>query len=159
MNSRPAVANSHIKLTIEGRLANIGMVGAVTRILSSESGFSVMSSTEIELAVVEAVTNVIKYGLLELPPSDIELSLTYYEQYLAIEISDNGTPMPCQALDNADGSVFDFLEHDMDTWPTSGMGLSLIKAVMDCVEYSSMNGRNTLRLIKLMESFDATTDS
>lgn len=159
MNSSPAAANSHIKLTIEGRLANIGMVGAVTRILSSESGFSVMSSTEIELAVVEAVTNVIKYGLLELPSSEIDLSLTYFEQYLAIEISDNGIPMPSQALEDADGSVFDFLEHDMDTWPTSGMGLSLIKAVMDRVEYSSMNGRNTLRLIKLMESIDATTDS
>lgn len=150
MNSTSEVATSHVKLTFESRLANIGMVGAVTRILSSESGFGIIPSAEIELAVIEAVTNVIKYGLAALPTAEVELSFCCFEQYFVIEIVDLGIPIPPQILAAADGSVFNFSVDDMDAWPTSGMGISLIKAVMDRVEYSSIKGRNSLRLIKFL---------
>ncbi|MDO9180035.1 MAG: ATP-binding protein [Agitococcus sp.] len=156
MNSTSGVATSHVKLTFESRLANIGMVGAVTRILSSESGFGIIPSAEIELAVIEAVTNVIKYGLAALPTAEVELSFCCFEQYFVIEIVDLGIPIPPHILAAADGSVFNFSVDDMDAWPTSGMGISLIKAVMDQVEYSSVNGRNSLRLIKLFEQIDAS---
>jgi anti-sigma regulatory factor (Ser/Thr protein kinase) len=56
--------------------------------------------------------------------------------------------MPADALDSADGSIFDYSVEDVEGWPISGMGLSLIKAVMDEVQYSSDETGNTLRLIK-----------
>lgn len=140
-----------VKLTIKASLTQIGLVGAFTRLLCAETGLQTLAATEVELAVVEAVTNVIKYGLPDLPDAEIELVCSMSESCLQIEICDQGIPIPAGVLEQADGSVFDFTVEDMDSWPTSGMGLSLIKAAMDSVRYDSVDGRNTLSLVKHME--------
>jgi anti-sigma regulatory factor (Ser/Thr protein kinase) len=67
---------------------------------------------------------------------------------LEVLIEDKGIPMPEEALNNADGSVFDYDVDDMESWPTSGMGLSLIKAVMNTVEYHADSQGNILRMVK-----------
>ena len=156
-----SVHDSQIKLTIRARLPDVSILGVTIRILADEFGLEMMACTEIELAVVEAVTNVVKHCLAKSPDSLIEVTLYSTEQLLAITIFDQGIPMPADALDSADGSVFDYIPDDIEGWPTSGMGLSLIKAVMDEVQYSSDETGNTLRLIKkklIIESTNVQDD-
>ncbi|PTQ89225.1 ATP-binding protein [Agitococcus lubricus] len=143
---------SRIKLSIEAKLANIGMLGNVARMIAHETGLSVMTGTEVELAVVEAVTNIVKYGLTDKPDAEIEVVFTCYSDFLQIDVCDQGLAIPTEALAQADGKVFDYAIEDMNTWPTSSMGLSLIKAVMDSVEYQTLENRNTLRLVKFIEN-------
>ncbi|HNA21486.1 MAG TPA: ATP-binding protein [Agitococcus sp.] len=157
-----SVHDSQIKLTIRARLPDVSILGVTIRVLADEFGLEMMACTEIELAVVEAVTNVVKHGLNKSPDALIEITLYSTDQLLAITIFDQGIPMPADALDAADGSVFDYIAEDIEGWPTSGMGLSLIKAVMDEVQYNHDETGNTLRLIKkklITESTDVQADN
>lgn len=151
-----SVQDSQIKLTIRARLPDVSILGVTIRVLADEFGLEMMACTEIELAVVEAVTNIVKHGLAKSPDSLIEITLYSTNQLLAITLFDQGSPMPADALDLADGSVFNYTPEDVDGWPTSGMGLSLIKAVMDEVQYSSDESGNTLRLIKRKQAAEST---
>lgn len=143
-----ATSNRSIRLSIKANLSSVGIVGAVFRALSAEFGLSVVACTEVELAVVEATTNIVKYSLAHRPEEDIHFSVSNEGYILEVMIEDKGTPMPSEALANADGSVFDYDVDNMDTWPMSGMGLSLIKAVMNTVEYHADSQGNILRMVK-----------
>lgn len=150
------MASNRVKLVMEANLGQVGLIGSVARLVCQEAGMTVMAVTEVELALVEAVTNIIKYGLVLLPTAEIDIIFTASESALQVEVGDHGIPIPDGMLDLADGSVFEFEPDDMNSWPTSGMGLSLIKAAMDYVDYWTLDGRNTLRLIKLKERVNET---
>lgn len=141
-------SNRSIRLSIKANLSSVSIVGAIFRTLSAEFGLSVVACAEIELAVVEATTNIVKYGLAHCPEEEIHFSVSNEGYILEILIEDKGIPMPEEALVNADGSVFDYDAEDMDSWPMSGMGLSLIKAVMNTVEYHADAHGNILRMVK-----------
>lgn len=142
------MSNSSVTLIIKAELTNIALVGAVVRALCVEFDLDMVVCTEVELAVVEATTNIIKYGLAHRPQESIQLIVSYHNAQLEIILQDKGVPMPPEALINADGSVFDYDVENIDTWPTSGMGLSLIKAVMTHVNYDASAEGNSLHLIK-----------
>lgn len=150
------MASSRLKLIVEANLNQIGLVGSVARLICHEADMMVLAITEVELALVEAVTNVIKYGLSASPQAEVEIVFTISERSLQVDVCDQGVPIPPGMLELADGSVFDFEPEDMDSWPTSGMGLSLIKAAMDEVDYRSVDGKNILRLIKFRERINET---
>lgn len=142
------VHDSQIKLTIMARLTDISILGVAIRTLAAEYGLEMMACTEVELAAVEAITNIVKYGYANQPQGVIDVTLYSNAELLVLILHDQGTPMPEDALENADGSVFNYDVDDIDSWPTSGMGLSLIKAVMDDVQYMSGEAGNILRLVK-----------
>jgi|GEM_PF-1752189 len=143
-----AISNHSIRLSIKASLSDVSIVGVVCRALSAEFGLSAVECTEVELAVVEATTNIVKYGLADCPEADIHLSVSYQVGILEVTIEDKGIPMPDEELAKADGSVFDYDIEDMDSWPMSGMGLSLIKAVMNTVEYHTNSQGNILKMVK-----------
>lgn len=139
---------SQIKLIIRARLPDVSILGVTVRVLAAEFGLSMVACTEVELAVVEAATNVVKYGLPNQPYAEIHVTILADEQGLVVILQDQGVPMPEESLVEADGSVFNYDLEDMTTWPTFGMGLSLIKAVMDEVQYTTDTVANTLTLMK-----------
>lgn len=145
------MTSSRLKLIVEANLSQIGLMASIARLICHEASMTTLVTTEVELALVEAVTNIIKYGLPHSPSAEVQLIFTLSTPSLQIEIYDQGVPIPAGLLDLADGSVFDFDADDMDAWPTSGMGLSLIKAAMDDVDYRTIDGNNILRLIKHRE--------
>ena len=140
--------NRSIRLSIKANLSSVGIVGAVFFFFCAEFGLSVVACTEVELAVVEATTNIVKYGLAHRPEEEIHFLVSNEGYTLEVLIEDKGIPMPEEALANADGSVFDYDVDDMESWPMSGMGLSLIKAVMNTVEYHADSQGNILRMVK-----------
>ena len=102
----------------------------------------------IELAIVEAVTNVIRHGY---PDGEQGVAEVYYSEQdngVRVEIRDRGRPIPPDKLEQADGSVFAFDPDDIANLPEGGMGLSLIKQLFDTVYYESRDGINRLILEK-----------
>jgi serine/threonine-protein kinase RsbW len=102
---------------------------------------------DVELALVEAVTNVVRHGYgPEGGPIRIEVSQV--TNGLVVRIFDWGRPIPGDALANAGLSRFDFDPTDLLEIPEGGMGLSLIASVMDEVTYRSDDGQNVLTLLR-----------
>ena len=104
-------------------------------------------ASDVELALVEAATNVVRHGYgPEGGPIRIEASKS--AGGVVVRIFDWGQPIPGEALAHAGLSRFDFDPTDLEVLPEGGMGLSLIAAVMDEVTYRSDEGQNILTLLR-----------
>jgi anti-sigma regulatory factor (Ser/Thr protein kinase) len=102
---------------------------------------------ELELAVVEAVTNIIKHGNTSGPDQGIGLELSLLGNVVEIVITDCGTPIPEAALEKSQ-TALDFDADDIANLPTCGMGLALIREATDSFDYQILDGVNTMRLTK-----------
>ncbi len=102
------------------------------------------------LAIEEAVMNVIAHGFDGVaPPHRIALSLAVIPGRLRIEVSDNG-----RAFDPDTAAAPD-LTSPLEEREAGGLGLHLIRTMMDRVEYRREAGENRLVLEKSLPVADA----
>ncbi len=139
--------DANIQLTIDSRLDNTALAGLAVRGIAQGFGLDEAEAYLLELAVVEAVSNVIRHAYGGRSGNPIELSLALSRTGMTLDIRDRGTAMDPADLDRAG----EFAEpRDIADLPEGGMGLSIIKQVMDEVAYSSRNGVNTLSMAKTL---------
>lgn len=155
--------DGQVRLAIVASLANLGLAGAVMRALAHEGELDALASSQLELAVVEALTNIIRHGIGEPPQpnlNEIELTVWVLPDCVEVEIVDYGQPIPSDALVKADGSVFFYPVDDVLAWPEGGMGLSLIRAATDYMAYCPGDDQqpNVLLLRKLREPAHENTE-
>ena len=105
-------------------------------------GFSEMDRHQLTLAVEEVCANLIIHSHACNPLENIHLEVKDFEKKLAIEITDQG-------------DAFNLLEYEVPDLQQvigekrkGGIGILLVKKIMDEIEFESKNGKNTCRLIK-----------
>ncbi len=104
-------------------------------------------ANKLVLAVDEAVTNVIEHAYahdLE-GESAIEIAIEVDSEKFSAEIRDRG-----KAFDPTNVELPDIKEH-VKKGKRSGLGIFLIRRIMDEVRYLSAGGVNTLRMVKYAE--------
>lgn len=102
---------------------------------------------ELELAVVEAVTNVIKHGGIIDTSEKLSFELSRKSDEIMVIITDKGRPISPETLDFS-ATALDFDPHDVANLPANGLGLAIIREVTDSFEYQTYNGVNRMSLIK-----------
>jgi len=135
-----------LDLAIDSRAELVGLIGAALRGLCAEAGLSAEAAGDVELAVCEAVTNVIKHGHGDRPGHVVRVEAVVAEG-LEVTVVDDGAALDPARLAAADPAR-PFDPADIAALPESGFGLGLIKALMDEAAYSSAAGENRLRLLK-----------
>jgi serine/threonine-protein kinase RsbW len=128
------------------RLEDLGPISEAVRSLA-EVHLGVEGADDVELALVEAATNVVRHGYGP-EGGPIRVEALDIPHGVVVRISDWGRPIPGEALASAGLSRFDFDPTDLSEIPEGGMGLSLIAAVMDEVTYRSDEGQNVLTLLR-----------
>lgn len=136
-----------LKLSVQSRLQDIGLAGVLTRAIGAESGLTEAAGADVELAVVEALTNIVQHGGLG-SEGFIDIAYEAGPGCLIVEIADSGTEIPAELLSPTNTVLPDFSDFDVMSLPERGMGLPLIRLTMDEVAYESVGGRNILRLVK-----------
>lgn len=96
----------------------------------------------INLALEEAISNVIFYAFDDEKEHDIKIVLSLENKTLTIEIIDDGKPFDPTARQQPDISL------PAEDRPIGGLGIFLIKKMMDNVTYTRHNNLNTLTLLK-----------
>lgn len=91
----------------------------------------------------EMLTNAIDYSLAGLPAPLLEVRLQASAQALEATIIDNGPP-----FDPLKDAVPPDLELSVEDRPIGGLGIHLVKSLMDSAAYQRLDGRNLLRLHK-----------
>jgi anti-sigma regulatory factor (Ser/Thr protein kinase) len=117
--------------------------------LTAKLGFSEPECRAVVLAVDEALTNIIRHAYLGDQEQSIEASFRRIHvtgggksgDALEIVLEDSGATPPEKMCGRA-------LE---DVRP-GGLGLHFIRESMDTVEFSRSNGKNQLRLVKILHS-------
>jgi len=136
-----------LKLLIDSDLAAVATLARAVR--SACAGmFPVSALDEIEIAVVEAINNVITHGYGGRRGRDVELQLYLRPEEAVIEIINHALPMQPGLITGIAEDPFQFNLADRASWPEGGRGLALIRLNMDHVAYCSRSGENRLRLTK-----------
>lgn len=94
---------------------------------------------QLELAVEEAVVNICLYAY-EVPPGEVLVRVEPAEERFVVEIVDEGVPFDPLAVDEPD------LRAGAAEREIGGLGIVLVRRVMDEVAYTRTAGRNVLRL-------------
>ena len=96
----------------------------------------------LNLALEEAVTNVIQYAYPEGSDGLVDVEAVLREGQLEFIISDSGKPFDPTAKPEVD------ITAGVEERPIGGLGIHLVKHIMDSVSYRREEGKNVLTMIK-----------
>ncbi|HWP60386.1 MAG TPA: ATP-binding protein [Candidatus Acidoferrales bacterium] len=97
---------------------------------------------DVTLALEEVLTNIISYAFDDDGEHKIRIRLSLDEGVLTAEVEDDGRPFDPLRVPAPE------LSSPLEKRPVGGLGIHLIRGLMDELEYRRVRGRNVLRLKK-----------
>ena len=107
-----------------------------------EAGVDMLTTMQLNLALEEAVVNVMNYAYPAGTQGDVRLAVQVEGDTLTFVLSDSGTPFDPTAKEDADTTL------SAEERPIGGLGILLVKQLMDTVAYQRADGQNILTLTK-----------
>lgn len=98
--------------------------------------------SEVNLGLDELFTNIVSYGFEDESEHRIKFSLTKYNDTLVVKVEDDGIPFNPLDVTNHQ------LSQDLDSINVGGLGIHLIKKMMDNIDYIREAGKNKVILKK-----------
>ena len=136
-----------IEMRISSRLDQVSLLSVCARAIAILNNFSEKQCSEIELAVTEAVTNVIEHAYKADESQPIIMKLNNTADEMVIEVMDQGVTPPETLLKSAK-TGFAELPDNIYKIDESGRGLTLILTMMDEVEIVTRDNWNIFRMKK-----------
>jgi serine/threonine-protein kinase RsbW len=133
--------SAKIRLLMESRLDNVYLASLAVRGICSQANLTETECYQVEVAVVEGVNNAIKHAYRGKPGHEVEVVITLSPDQISFQVSDQGNFMKLPGFSGAD-----FDPGDIQNLPEAGMGLQIMRSVMDEVRYETAGGRNVLTL-------------
>lgn len=106
------------------------------------AGMDASTTMQMNLAMEEAVVNVINYAYPAGERGEIDIEALINNEWLKFVISDQGTPFDPTAKEEADTTL------SAEERPIGGLGIFLVRQLMDEVSYTRKEGKNVLTLGK-----------
>ena len=141
---------TRLNLTIDNEIGNVPLLAVAVNRVSRHIGFSEIQASEIELCVVEAVTNAIQHAYRGLYDRVVTVDIEASTDRLHLSICENGASMSAEQVRNLTCEE-PLQEPDLDnkaSLPESGRGLRIIHELMDDVSYTRQGEQNCLQLVK-----------
>lgn len=133
----------HIHLSITSHPENLKKIRNMMTRVTSQARLSEADCGSIVLAVDEACSNIIKHCCRNDHTRNIDLTITIEADSLIISIVDDGIPFDINAIK----------ERDVTEVRPGGLGIHIIKQVMDTVEYShTPEGFNKIKMVKKLNN-------
>lgn len=136
------MADGRLTLRIPNELAAIRRVAHAVEAFCTDHAIPPSLAMNLNLAVDEIVTNIISHGSKDDGRHDIEVDMRLAAGILAVDVIDDGVafdPLKMPAPD---------VHAAIEERPIGGLGIHLIKSLMDSVEYRRDGERNRLSLRK-----------
>ena len=108
-------------------------------------GLSQKTIFQINLALDELFTNIISYGYKETGNHRIHFDISCNEGTVIIRVEDNGVPFDVAAFKAPDP------QNTLEDCKVGGLGLHLIRKLMDDISYDRLNNRNVVILRKSVD--------
>ena len=136
--------------TFPARLENLKGILDFVEQFCLNSPLSARDLKAIKLSVEEICTNIIRHSYLY-DSGDINITGVKSKQALTLVISDQGSRFDPTKITETQ------LDDQVETERKGGLGLQLVKKLMDRVEYNYQNGENCLKLVKRYPGAKAET--
>ena len=139
--------NNASELTVKSQTENLSEIRDFVSENALEAGIPTTTIDNIILAVDEACTNIIKHAYKLSPKGEIIIRIDYDEEKFTITIIDYGKSFEPDRIPRPDLQKY-YLEHRV-----GGLGMYLMKSLMDNVEYITVPGKyNQVLLSKNIRS-------
>jgi serine/threonine-protein kinase RsbW len=134
-----------ITISFPGRFSSLERIRNFFGSAARQAGLDDKAVDEVELAVDEAVSNIIQHAYGGENRGEIECSYSINKEGLLVLMRDFGKPFNPQIVKQPD------LESDVCCRDEGGLGLYFMRSLMDSVEFSfNGHGGNLLTMTKLI---------
>jgi serine/threonine-protein kinase RsbW len=134
------------QLHVPSSTENLSMIRDFVGNIGQRAGMSPAEQAKLELAVDEACANVIEHAYGSDSTHEVTVKAKLDSESVQIEIIDTGRGFDPAAIEQVD------LEQMIHKRKSGGLGLRLIRSLMDEVKYEIVPGeKNELRMIKRLK--------
>ena len=141
---RSKVAVMQLTLELDAEIESLATADKAVGDFAESMSWPDEATFKVKLVLEEILMNVISYGGDSSHKPRITLHLSQQNDLLSMEISDDGI-----AYDPLTAPPPD-LESDLDDRPIGGLGVHLVRELMDSVSYRFKDGRNHLLVTKTL---------
>jgi serine/threonine-protein kinase RsbW len=131
-----------MKVTVKNRRSEIARVGRLVEGFGEAQGVPPDLIFKVNLALDEIMTNIVLHAYDDPGDHDIRLELDLAENALTITVEDDGRPFDPLSVPPPD------LELDAESRGIGGLGLHIVRSIMDGVEYHRDGRLNRLVMVK-----------
>ena len=129
-------------LTLPNDVQTIPQLAEFVEGVGEELGFDMEDTMGLNLALEEAVVNVMTYAYPKGTLGTVQIDAEANDQRLKLVITDQGSPFDPTAKEDADITL------SVEDRPIGGLGIFLVRQLMDSINYERVNGSNVLTLRK-----------
>jgi sigma-B regulation protein RsbU (phosphoserine phosphatase) len=129
-------------LTLRNNVQDVPQLAVFVDQVCEAAGFSASITMQMNLAMEEAVVNVMNYAYPKGIEGEIRIEAQAVNGRVTFVIIDSGTPFDPTAKEDADTSL------SAEERPIGGLGIFLVRQLMDVVSYEYKDGKNMLMLQK-----------
>ena len=130
------------RLTVTNRVSEITKVNAFVQSATTIIHMEKELAHKIKLAVEEAVTNCIEYAYPAGAYGDVTVDIEADDSIIRFIITDSGAEFDPTGVSKADTTL------TVDERPVGGLGVFLVRNLMDSINYERTGGKNVLRMEK-----------
>ena len=129
-------------LTLHNNVQEASLLAPFIETIATENGLDHSLTMELNLAVEEAVVNVMEYAYPQGETGEVTIEVSLADGKLDINIIDSGSPFDPTQKSDPDTSL------PVEERSIGGLGIFLVRQVMDTVSYRRDNGKNILTFTK-----------
>ena len=131
-------------IRLKNRLAELERVAGALAEFARQQRLATKVAFDLGLAVDEVLTNVMRYAYDGEAEREITVHVGRDGAAVTVEIADDGRPFDPRTIGAADVSS------PLADRAVGGLGMHLVRALMDDVEYRREHGKNVLRMTKTL---------
>lgn len=133
---------SGFRMPIEGQLSEVARVAAAFEAFASEQGVPTDVRRSVQVVLDDLLANVVLHGLAGREGGEAAVEVALQGAVLFVTISDNGPPFDPFARAAPDTTLA------IEERQIGGLGIHLVRQMMDEVSYERREGRNVTILTK-----------
>jgi anti-sigma regulatory factor (Ser/Thr protein kinase) len=138
-----------LTIAIKNDLAEIGRVSRIVTDFVTRNRLPAKLAFDLNLSLDEILTNIISYGYEGDGERQIDIRCTLAEDGVTVEVEDDGRPFNPIETPEPDLSAL------LEDRPIGGLGVHLVRQLMDQLEYRRLERKNLLIMKRRIESWNA----
>lgn len=129
-------------ITLTNDIQQVPQLADFVDMVCEEVGMDMAVAIQMNLAMEEAVVNVMSYAYPADTVGDVTIEAVTIADQLQFTITDSGTPFDPTAKEDVDTTL------SAEERPIGGLGIHLVRQLMDSITYERIDGKNVLTLRK-----------
>jgi sigma-B regulation protein RsbU (phosphoserine phosphatase) len=142
MTDKPLQTPIRHSITLPNDINSVPQLNDFIDGFSLEAGLDMSMTMSLNLALEEAVVNVMTYAYAPDTQGELILEAVADKGVVTFILTDTGVPFDPTAKEDADTTL------GIEDRPIGGLGIFLVRQLMDTVDYQRVDGQNVLTLTK-----------